>query len=79
MTKTTIVWGEEEMDCPECEFPCSRDFVDVGVGIIHGPWGCGNCGWSEDEKYDLRSGPKFTERGYQLDQWGGATPTQRNK
>lgn len=61
------------MDCPRCQRPASRDEVDVGVGTICGPFGC-YCGWSEDEWYDVSDGPKLTAEGYELDQWGGATP-----
>lgn len=64
------------MKCPACGGDAWRESVDVGVGVIHGPYGCG-CGWSEEEKYDQRNGPTFTEGGYRLDQWGGATPPQR--
>ncbi len=40
------------MICPKCSTPCHRDEVDVGVGIISGPYGCPGCGWSEDFEYD---------------------------
>lgn len=40
---------------------------------MYGPWGC-PCGWSESEEYNLLKREKFTEQGYRLDQWGGATP-----
>jgi transcription elongation factor Elf1 len=40
----------EPFKCPECgSTNCSRDEVDVGVGIMYGPWGCSSCGWSEYE------------------------------
>jgi len=55
--------------CPACGERATCESVDVGVGIIYGLYGC-QCGWSEDEKYDIRSGPKY-ENGYRLDQWGG--------
>lgn len=63
------------MTCPRCGRECSRDEADVGVGVIYGPWGC-YCGWSESPDYDVSAGPKLTADGYQLDQWGGATPPQ---
>lgn len=63
------------MDCPRCGRPADRDQVDNGVGIICGPFGCG-CGWSEWDEYDVSAGPKLDEHGYELDQWGGATPPQ---
>lgn len=59
--------------CPICGEPTWRDSVDVGVGIMYGPYGC-PCGWSEDPAYDLRSGPRRTDKGYVIDQWGGLTP-----
>jgi hypothetical protein len=63
----------EKHDCPNCGHDCYRDEANVGVGTIYGPWGC-PCGWSEDERYNTLEGPKFTENGYKLDQYGGATP-----
>jgi hypothetical protein len=44
------------MNCPKCGEECDRDEVDVGVGVIYGPYGCG-CGWSEDPNYDYSEGP----------------------
>lgn len=44
------------MDCPRCGGECIRDEVDVGVGVITGPYGCIECGWSEDPYYDCSSG-----------------------
>lgn len=61
------------MICPNCGEACWRDEVDVGVGVMHGPWGC-PCGWSSDPGYDLTEGPKTTAEGHRLDQWGGLTP-----
>jgi len=43
------------VDCPKCGEECDRDSVDVGVGVIHGPYGCG-CGWSEEPRYDASEG-----------------------
>jgi hypothetical protein len=60
--------------CPKCGRWCTRDEVDVQVGVLHGPWGC-FCGWSQDAEYDLTTGPKFTENGGRIDQWGGVTPS----
>lgn len=60
--------------CPHCGMFVFRDEVDVGVGVIHGPYGCGQCGWSEYEEYDCRHGQKTTKEGHVLDQWGGLTP-----
>lgn len=61
------------MNCPKCNSECWRDSADIGVGTIYGPWGCPNCGWSENPEYDISKGPK-SERGYRVDQWGGWTP-----
>lgn len=60
------------MDCPKCGEGASRDSADVGVGVMHGPWGC-PCGWSESPEYDITAGPKVRD-GYRVDQWGGLTP-----
>lgn len=43
------------MECPKCGEECMRDEVDVGVGIIYGPYGC-YCGWSEFSEYDSSDG-----------------------
>lgn len=63
------------MTCPRCGSVCGRDEVDVGVGVMYGPWGC-YCGWSESAEYDVSEGPKLTPEGYEIDQWGGLTPPQ---
>jgi hypothetical protein len=42
---------EDAMECEECGDDCYRESVDVGVGIIYGPWGCPSCGWSESSIY----------------------------
>lgn len=44
----------EMLDCPECGAACNRDEVDVGVGIICGPWGCSMCGWSEEDAWPMK-------------------------
>ena len=63
------------MKCPKCDSSeVWRDSVDVGVGIMHGPYGCSGCGWSEDNKYDISEGQKYSESGCLLDQWGGLHP-----
>jgi ribosomal protein L37AE/L43A len=40
--------------CPECgeEDQVERDEVDVGVGVIYGPWHCYACGWAEPSLVD---------------------------
>lgn len=60
------------MKCPNCGEMCDRDSVDVGVGVMYGPWGC-YCGWSERAEYNLLGTPREIP-GHTIDQWGGATP-----
>lgn len=50
------------MRCLNCNEQCDRDEVDVGVGIIYGPYGCGYCGWSESEEYDRSKGKSKYEQ-----------------
>ena len=66
----------EKMTCPKCgNDDCWRDSVDVGVGVIFGPWGCPMCGWSESEEYDLSDGRSpLDEKGGAIDQYGGYHP-----
>jgi len=64
------------MDCPKCGHECMRDDVDVGVGVIYGPWGC-YCGWSEDPRYDASDGPSSEQVAHPdhlVDSRGGLTP-----
>lgn len=61
--------------CPNCkEDYLWRESCDVGVGIIYGPYGCPSCGYSEDEAYNLSSGPKLSDCGSPVDQFGGIFP-----
>lgn len=57
----------ETKNCPQCGNECDRDEVDVGVGVITGPWGCYGCGWSE---YD-RKQAELDNPGYYCDPTGG--------
>lgn len=67
------------MQCPKCKGACHRDSVDIGVGVIHGPFGCEECGWSENEKYDLSTGKNpVDEKGGAIDQYGGYHPLGSN-
>lgn len=62
--------------CPRCgERDLDRDSVDVGVGIIYGPYGC-PCGWSESEEYDavFGKGCQYDEKGGYTDPYGGYWP-----
>ncbi len=56
------------MKCPKCLRACDRDEVDVGVGVIHGPWGC-RCGWSEDPRYDSSEGISRLKASFQAGLW----------
>lgn len=51
------------MTCPKCGEDCDRDEVDIGVGIMCGPWGC-RCGWSDDPEYDSSEGPSPAARAH---------------
>ena len=64
-----------EQICPNCGCECERESVDVGVGIIYGPWGC-HCGWSEDDFYNQLTGPKYHNWIF-VDQYGMGHPTIR--
>jgi hypothetical protein len=63
-------------NCPKCNSEeIFRDSVDIGVGVLHGPYGCPDCGWSEDSEYDLSEGQDpVDENGGAKDQWGGYHP-----
>jgi hypothetical protein len=56
-----------EKRCPKCNEECYREEADIGVGVIHGPWGCPNCRWSEDPNYD-QTNPDHEPH---TDQYGG--------
>jgi hypothetical protein len=61
------------MNCPKCTNDCDRMSVDVGVGIIYGPWGCPLCGWSEVPEYDHSEGDAPADNvreGWFSDQFG---------
>lgn len=40
--------------CPKCGGQTDQESVDVGVGVIYGPLGCIECGWSEDPDQPVR-------------------------
>ena len=64
------------MKCPNCGEECNRDEVDVGVGVISGPWSCYECGWSEDIDYNKSDGPSIAEQrlpNHYVDPCGGMT------
>lgn len=61
--------------CPRCgSTEIYRDDVNIGVGIIYGPYGCPECGWSESEEYDLEFDGGLQEDGSYLDPYGGLWP-----
>lgn len=63
--------------CPKCSSRVWRDSVDVGVGVIHGPYGCVQCGWSESKEYDLSNGSspaQLENPQHKVDQWGTLYP-----
>lgn len=62
--------------CPKCGREAHRDEVDVGIGILYGPYGC-YCGWSEDERYDRSEGSspaQLEHPDHYVDSCGGLTP-----
>ena len=65
------------MNCPKCGTECDRDEVDVGIGVVTGPWGCSGCGWSEYERYDLSNGQDPVRDGGTTDPRGGWTPLKK--
>lgn len=70
------------MDCPKCGNECDRDEVDVGVGVIYGPYGCYACGWSDDPEYDSSEGESEKQKQYPnhyVDPCGGLTPLKLKK
>lgn len=68
---------EPPMTCPHCGDTCDRESVDVGIGMMYGPWGCSNCGWSEDPDYDCRDGIKRDGDDRVLDQFGVSHHVER--
>lgn len=38
--------------CPKCGGPTSWTEVDIGVGTMHSPAWCNNCGWTQES--DIR-------------------------
>lgn len=62
--------------CPKCGGETHQDSVDIGVGIMHGPRGCIECGRSESEEYDqtIPENRVADERGGYKDQFGGYHP-----
>lgn len=62
--------------CPKCGNEAWRDEVDVGIGVLYGPYGC-PCGWSEDPHYDRSEGPspaQLEHPDHYVDSQGGLHP-----
>lgn len=67
------VWRQlMEGYCLACGAEAMRDEVHNGVGMVYGPWGCPDCGWSEDPKYDRRRHTTPAN----VDQYGGLWPVR---
>lgn len=62
--------------CPKCgSSDIDQHTINIGVGVIEGPWGCVECGWSEYPEYDLSDGRSpFDEKGGVTDQFGAYYP-----
>jgi len=58
------------VNCPHCGEECWRESVHNGVGLMHGPWGCPDCGWSEYPEYDCREGTRMDGADRVFDQYG---------
>lgn len=60
--------------CPSCGgSDLRRDEVHNGVCMLYGPFGCADCGWSEDSRYDCQDGPIENEWGT-INQYGNLFP-----
>ena len=70
------MYNRSSAPCPECGGETHQDNLDVGVGVITGPRGCIECGWSEASEYDMTnpSNRKPDARGGYKDQYGGYHP-----
>lgn len=68
---------DEPCTCPYCGAPCDRDYADIGVGVIYGPWGCANCGWSSDPQYDSRESIRQDGEKRVFDQYGASHHVDR--
>ena len=50
--------------CPNCGSETVCDEVDIGVGTMHGPAHCNNCGWNEED--EIRETMKLFEIGKEI-------------
>jgi hypothetical protein len=62
--------------CEKCGGETHQESADIGVGIICGPRGCVECGWSESEEYDqtIEANRQPDEKGGYKDQFGWYHP-----
>lgn len=44
--------------CPNCGGKLDQDWANIGIGVVYGPAGCHNCGWSEEEQFDSSEEPR---------------------
>lgn len=52
------------------KYPMQRDEVDIGGGILHGPWRCSACGWYDGVEADLaRDADQDAEANRLLSNW----------
>lgn len=68
---------ERDPRCPRCGEELYRHEVDIGIGTEYGPWGCNDCGWSIDRRYDRSDGQSIAAAEHPdclVDQFGGITP-----
>lgn len=68
----------ETQECPKCGDECWREEVDVGVGVIYGPWGC-SCGWSESPEYDSSEGDADAPEGWRVTPQGVLINLERER
>jgi hypothetical protein len=67
-----------ERICPKCGDDCWRESVDVGVGVIYGPYGC-SCGWSEHEEYDSSDAHAAAPEGWRVTPQGVLINLERER
>jgi hypothetical protein len=70
----------EPPPCPHClpeESDLDCESVDVGVGIIYGPWYCNACGWSELGTYEERQ--RNVPAGWYQDRGGNLINKERER
>ena len=66
-------FNNETVYCPKCGTECSRQSIHNGFCYIYGPWGCPECRWSEDSRFDSSEGERRID-GLLVDQYGMGHP-----